>query len=502
MLETVLRRVAVAAVAALGLLMACHSVIAADNVPMPREFKKSQSAVIGQQRLRYTVIAGETFLTDGNGAPQASLFSFSYMKDAPDAERVSRPVLFCFNGGPGSSSVWLHLGTFGPRRMRMPDAVHPPTTPPFELEDNPHWILDVADVVMIDPIGTGFSRVLGSGKLEQFVGQEADALATTQFIETWLRKHGRWSSPKFLVGESYGTIRAARVAKLLMGGATSSAGRLSAITLDGIVLLGQGIVLPTDAELNYVLLLPSYAASAWYHGKIDRRERSLDEWVKQAQEFANQDYRSALFAGDRLDVAERNRIARAMASLIGVPEQELLERNLRIDMNDFRRLLLKSDGLEIGAYDARYTLPARRSEPVDVVGDDPAMGQYTPVFAGAINSYLRGELGVSIDDRYELISFDVFNKWQAPGKAALASSPAQDLETAMRRNQRLRVFVGTGHFDLVTTAGNADYQFAHMGLPQPRVTLRTYASGHMPYLGDESARQLANDLRKFIVGAN
>lgn len=502
MTGSVLRKVAVAIVATLGMLMASQSITAAEGALTPKEFKKSKSAVVGQRTLRYTVIAGETFLTDQSGAPHASLFSFSYIKDVPDAERVSRPVLFCFNGGPGSSSVWLHLGTFGPRRMHMPDAVHPPTTPPFELEDNPHWILDVADIVMIDPVGTGFSRPVGGGKLEQFLGQEADAEATTQFIETWLRKQGRWNSPKFLVGESYGTVRASRVAKMLMGGAVSSTSRLSAITLNGIVLLGQGVVLPTDPELSYVTLLPSYAAAAWYHGKVDRQQHSLDEWVKQAQEFANRDYRNALFAGDRLDAAERDRIAQAMASLIGIPAQQSIERNLRIDMNEFRRLLLKSEGLEIGAYDSRYVLPRGRSETLDVVGDDPAMGQYTPVFAGAINSYVRDELGVSLDQRYELISFDVFNKWQAAGKGALATSAAQDLETAVRRNQRLRVFVGSGHFDLVTTTGNADYQFTHMGLPQPRVTLKTYASGHMPYLGDDSALKLADDLREFIKSAN
>ncbi len=475
---------------------------AAEGIPIPRRFVSTRQWEAGGHKIRYKVVAADTFLVDEHGQPNAALFSFAYLKDLRPAEQAKRPVMFVFNGGPGSASLWLHLGTFGPRRVRLTDPIHPPTTPPFELEDNPYWIIEAADIVLIDPVGTGFSRPVGQGKLEQFTGRVADAMAVTQFIETWTRENRRWNSPKFLVGESYGAVRVMMVANMLMGGATGPTRRLSAVTLNGLVLLGQGAVLPEDPELGYVTALPSLAAAAWYHGKAGHGVQSVEEFFTQAQHFAEGDYRNALFAGDRLPDVERSRIAETMAGLIGLPVAEILDRNLRIDTTEFRALLLKSEEAEVGLYDSRYTY--RQLTPFvgtpDIVADDPAMGQFTPSFVAAFNEYVRDELGVAVDERYEPISFDVYRKFEQNGSGD-GGKPAQNLAATMRRNPRLRLFVGCGYYDLISTAGNSWYQFAHMGLPFERVVVRNYPAGHMLYLGDTSSARLAEDLTLFIAGA-
>ncbi|GIL41663.1 S10 family peptidase [Roseiterribacter gracilis] len=482
------------------LLLSGPAGAAADEAP--RQFTAKREGTFGGQKLRYQVISGDTILADDKGQPRAAIFSFAYIKDAPKTEQTTRPVLFVYNGGPGSASLWLHLGTFGPRRVKMADPVHPPTTPPFALEDNPFSILDAADIVLIDPVGTGFSRILSAGKPEQFYGTEQDAKATVEFIESWTRANNRWNAPKYLVGESYGTVRSAVVAKMLMGGPMSGNARLGAITLNGIVLLGQALTLGSDGEATYATNLASMAATAWYHNKIDRKGRSADEVASEAARFAGDAYLKALFAGDRLDAAERARVADTMAALIGIPAAEILNRNLRIEMGEFRSLLLKTESQEIGAYDSRYVYKGKPAGAADAVADDPAMGQYTPSFIAGINQYLRDELGININASYETIAFGAVNeKWAyttpTSGRVQIAT-PVQSLAAAMRRNEKLRLFVGTGLYDLVTTVGKADYMIAHAGLPLDRVTAKTYPSGHMAYLGDDSAAKLASDLRSFI----
>jgi len=459
------------------------------------------------RKIRYTLEAGDTYLVDEKGQPNASIFSFAYLKDVPPAERASRPVLFAFNGGPGSSSLWLHIGILGPRRVRLPDPVHPPTVPPFTLRDNPYWILDSADIVLIDPVGTGFSRAVGSGTVAQFAGQVPDAVSVTCFIETWLRRNHRWNSPKFLLGESYGTIRAALVANMLFGGAGSPSAQFSAVTLNGVILLGQAVALPEDADLAAVTTLPSFAATAWYDRRVDRKGRSLSQFFEAAQHFADGEYRDSLFAGDRLPVQERASVAATAASYIGLPTDEILAHNLRVGVNEFRVLLLKPEGEEVGGYDSRYAYPESPagSDSSDVVADDAAMGQYSPAFITAFDQYVRGELGVDVDRPYEAINFAVFRQFEAADRSRSRPSAAtagQQLAAAMRRNPKMRLMVGSGYYDLYSTADNAAYQFAHMGLPPDRVALKRYPAGHMIYIGDKSSVELATDLRAFIAASD
>lgn len=478
------------------------------TVPPARHFTSTREWTSPDGRkVRYTVEAGDTYLLDKNGEPDASIFSFAYLKDVPPAQRAARPVLFAFNGGPGSSSLWLQIGILGPRRVHLPNPVRPPTTPPFTLESNPYWILDSADIVIIDPVGTGFSRPVGSGTLSEFLGRAPDALSVTQFIETWLRRNHRWNSPKFVLGESYGTVRAALVANMLFGGAESPTGRLSAVTLNGVILLGQGVALPEDTDLAAVTSLPSYAATAWYHRSVERKGRSLEQFYEEAQRFADGEYRDALFAGDRLPAKERASVAATAASYIGVSANEILAHNLRIPVNEFLALLMKPEGEKVGGYDSRYVYSesAASGDSDDVVADDAAMGQYSPAFITAFDQYVRGELGIDLDRRYEMINFAVNHQFEEidhshrrPG----AVTAGEQLAAAMRRNPKMRLMVGCGYYDLYSTVDNAAYQFAHLGVPPSRVVLKRYPAGHMIYIGEESSAELANDLRAFIAASD
>lgn len=461
-----------------------------------RRFVSRRNGTFGGTRVQYVASVEETFLHDEAGRRTASLFSTSYVRTGLPRDAV-RPVVFAFNGGPGSASIWLHMGALGPRRVLYddpvgPEEVHPRTAPPFRLGDNPDSVLDVADVVLFDPPGTGYSRIIGAGEAKQFYGVQQDARATAEFIQDWLRRHDRWNSPKFLVGESYGTIRAAVVARLLAGGPTET-GRMDAVTLNGVVLLGQHMDFSgASADYRPALDLPTLAAVAWYHGKVDRGP-GLQAHVDAARAFAADDYLRALFAGSRLPETERRRVADRLAALTGLPPQFLLERELRVDAAAFAGELLRPEGRQLGLYDGRFVLP-RRASGGDPVADDPAMGQYVPVYVAGLDRYFRQELGVRLDLPYNAIEFREVNaQWERMDR-----NHAHDLAVAMRRNPALRLFVGTGYYDLATTLGAAEYTVARSGIDPARVRYAYYESGHMPYIGEASRRRLAEDLRGFI----
>ncbi|CAN7454414.1 hypothetical protein LJR164_002984 [Phenylobacterium sp. LjRoot164] len=464
-------------------------------VAAPRAFASDHAGVFMGKKVAYRTTLQETTLKGADGQPAASLFSFSYVAKGA---KPDRPVVFVFNGGPGSSSVWLHMGMLGPRRIAMADPVKPPTVPPFALEDNPYSLLDVADLVFIDPIGTGYSRLLPGGKAEDFYGVAQDARATSEFIQGWLTANGRWNSPKFLMGESYGTVRASVVATNLMGGPMSPAGALGATTLNGVIILGPAFDMNRGGgagdDRSALASLPTMAATAWVHGKA--AGPSAEAAAENARRFAREVYLPALYAGEELPAADKAKVAEGLAALTGLPAQAWLDADLRISLSKFGELLLKDKGLQIGAYDGRYTLPLAASGG-DPVADDPAMGQYTPSFVAGLNQYVEQDLRVKAPSTYQSIAFaDVNSRWNW---GAGPRNYAEDLATAMRRNPALGVFVGSGYYDLVTTFGAAETVARHSGLARDRLTMKVYPSGHMPYLGDDSARLLAADIRAFLA---
>lgn len=479
---------------ALFALAACLNAVA-DEAPFhPRNFVTTHTGTFGGTMVTYVVTAGDTMLSDPHGAPAAALFSFSYVRQGVK-DATNRPVLFIFNGGPGSSSLWIHMGVLGPRRVAPDDPAHPATVGPFHTVDNPLSLIDVADLVFIDPVGTGFSHVVGAGKTEDFYGVSEDARATAEFIVAWLTRNHRWNSPKYILGESYGTTRAAVLAKTLAGG-PSGGGTLPGVSLNGIVLLGVHMG-GVGEEESIQSLLPSLAATAWYHGKIEKKQgRTLEGFLNEVRQFAGAEYGAALYAGSLLPEPQRQAIAARLAGYTGLAQSFILDHHLRICADDFAGELLHDRGLDVGKYDARYTL-AHAGSGGDPVADDPAMGQYTPGFVATFNEYIQSDLGVTLQEPYQTIAFATVNSHWNWGHG-LTEAHGPELAAALRRAPTMRLLVGSGYYDLVTPFAAAQYQIDHTDAPLDRVVFRNYESGHMAYLGDAAARAFAQDLREFV----
>ena len=426
----------------------------------------------------------------------AEITAFTYLKEGASP---SRPVLFVTNGGPGSSVAWLHLGLFGPRRVHLDDPVAPKATPPFELEDNPHCPLDVCDIVLMDPPGAGYSAAPDADHQKDYFSVDGDAAAFALFMEEWLVRHGRLNAPLYFAGESYGTIRGPALLDALYGGPFTVPQKLTALSLSGILFLGTAfttaasILQQPPCEESVRNLLSAAATTACHHpGRFPSPEAAADE----AWAFAPR-YLEALFKGNTLPEAERKAIAETLSRMTCIPAEKLMAQGLRYKMDAYRKSVLP--GEEVGAYDGRYRMNGNAvpgSVPMpgmtDPVADDPAMGRYCPAFGGGMGR-LQAEFPLP-EKPYTLISFSVNAAWQyTSSRPALGS-----LENAARRNPEMRAFFGTGLYDLVTVAGNVRYTLAQSSLPASRVTVKEYRSGHMPYLGEETAAALASDIRAFI----
>lgn len=470
------------------------------DLPPVRRFVTSHATTVRGQALRYTSIAGETYITNLYGEPTASIFSFSYIVDKPAVK--DRPVMFVFNGGPGSSSIWLHMGVVGPRRVVLDREVNPSNLPPFGYRNNPYSLLDVADLVFVDPVGTGFSRAAGQARESDHYGLEEDADANARFIEAWLTEHGRWNSPKYLMGESYGGTRVAVMPRALAGGPFLG-GTLRGITLDGIVMVSASLGKersPATRAVEDGLALPSIAVAGWYHNRVERAGQTAAQYYDEAKLYGLGAYREALerLAAGKLATEEKRATAERLAALTGIAADEWLRRDLRIEPEEARQILLARQDLEIGAYDGRYTMPLAGSGG-DPVADDPAMARYTPGFIAAFHQMIRNELGVDMRRPYNAITWVDLNfawRWERPAGGPEAT-PVGDLAIAMRRTPGMRLLVANGYYDFVTTPASAEYELAVGQLPKDRIFTRNYQSGHMLYLG-ETAEAFANDVRAFI----
>lgn len=480
-------------------------VVAQTAEPAPYRQVTEHSFIANGQEVSYTAIAGDTWLRDMDGNPTASIFSFTYLRT--DVQDTNRPVVFVFNGGPGSASLWIHMGAIGPRRVVLDADVNPSNVPPFGVEDNPNSILDVADLVFIDPVGTGFSVPLNGTDPKTFWGVDEDAESVAQFIELWLSEHGRWNSPKYVLGESYGSIRAAVLPRALMGGPIYT-GLMRGITLDGIVLLGttldarqaSGVDVPAaEAAAKQARALPGIVATSVFHGLTDvPREQAVDAY-KRAEAYARETYEPALRQqlDGTLAPETRTSILKELSAMTGLSESDIGD-DLHIDERSYAKVALRGRGLEIGMYDSRYTLPLANSGG-DPVADDPAMTRYVPGFIAAFQQMIRDDLDVRMARPYASIRWrELLFGWNWTRKAvAEGQSYATDLAWAMRRNPDLKVLVASGYYDLVTTPADARASIAAAGLPQDRVTFTDYESGHMLYLGGTS-EAFSADLREFL----
>ncbi len=439
-----------------------------------------------------------------NPTAEASMFYVAYFR----AGGAPRPVTFFYNGGPGSSTMWLHMGAFGPRRIVTATDAHTPAAP-YSLVSNAYSLLDVTDMVFIDAPGTGFSRIAGKDKEKAFFGVDPDAYAFTEFISQFLSKYGRWNSPKYLFGESYGTPRSAVVVNEL----ESDRG----IDLNGLILLSQILSFdlspdrPTGnpgVDLPYETVLPSYAATAWYHHKLPGEHGSLEALLAEVEQFAMGDYAHALAAGSQLSAEERAAVAAKLHEYTGLPLDYILKADLRIDGGEFRQNLQSQGELTTGRLDTRFSGPDL--DPLSQRAEyDPQAAALSSAYVAAFNEYARKELRYGAEQTFKP-STQLFRTWnfshQQPGQtqafsARQGANVMPDLANAMKLNPNLKVQLHAGYFDLATPFYQGIYEMHHLPIPQSlqgNIEYCFYESGHMVYAKDASLRQLHDNVADFI----
>ena len=471
----------------------------AEKAAPEEKLRKSRgTATIAGRRIEYTATAGTILLKDKDGKPQASIFFIAYSRDGA-GELAVRPVTFAFNGGPGSSSVWLHLGALGPRRVMLgQEAV--PEPPPYRLQNNEYSLLDLTDLVFIDPVTTGFSRAAPGENAKQFHEVEKDIESVAEFIRLWITRNGRWASPKYVIGESYGATRAAGLAEHLQ--------EKLGMDLNGLMLVSpalnfQAISFDSGNDLPYILYLPAYAATAWYHRLLseDLQRLELPQLLDAARAFARGPYAQALLQGDALPEAERRRVAAEAARLTGLSPELLARARLRLPVSRFTAELLKEKGRVVGRFDSRFTGIA--DDPTAHASTyDPSYAAIYGAFSAALKDYVHRELGYESDLPYEIIAEEV-RPWDWGRYENRYLNMGERLSRALTRRPQLRLFVAAGHYDLATSLASIEYTLDHLELdPSLRgnLQLSRYETGHMPYLHEPSLARLREDLSRFIGG--
>ncbi len=456
-----------------------------------RESVTTHEVTIAGQSVPYRATAGTMVVgLEDKEQPKGRLFYVSYVRsDVPDP--TGRPVTFCFNGGPGSSAVWLHMGLFGPRRVRIDVGAVP--RPGAVAEDNDRSLLDVTDLVFVDPMSTGYSRA-EKGPGDAYHAVQTDVESVADFIRRWTTKHGRWASPKVVAGESYGTTRAATLARHLQ---TRHGLYLNGLVLVSVALKFQTLMMEEGNDLPFVLFVPGYAATAAFHGKV-KAGRNLDAFLEKAGRWAYDRYLPALSRGSALPERERNEVAKELAAFIGLDADYIARCNLRVDLGRFCRELLRDQRRSVGRLDSRFV-----GDEHDAAGErtenDPTLPALTSAYASAFHHDLKHRLRYEDDEVYELLNVKANEawKWERTNRY-LDVTP--DLRQAMLDNPHLRVFAASGLYDLATPVAATDYTLAHLGLEsstRDRVVHRRYAAGHMMYVHEPSMDRLRADLLAF-----
>jgi carboxypeptidase C (cathepsin A) len=458
---------------------------------------------LGGQAIPYKATAGFTLLKNDKGEATALMYSVAYTRsDVKDM--TQRPVSFLYNGGPGSATMWLHMGAFGPRRVSVSDGEFTPPAP-YKLVDNTESLLDKTDVVFIDAIGTGYSHAVCKAQDKDFFGIDEDVDAFGQFIDTYLSRNDRWNSPKFLIGESYGTFRSAALGNYLQNHYT--------IHLNGIVLISSVLDLSTltfgpGDDRCYIFYLPSYAAVAWYHKVLKDRPADLPTFIEEARQYAQGDYANALYKGAALPVDQKVAVAKKLSYFTGLSEDYLTKADLRVNLSQFRAELQRAAGLTTGRIDARFTGYTYDLLEENAQGDPegPAVGG---AYTALINEYNHDELKFGKDRVYHNSATGTQEwKWtRRPGPGMRggffpgAPNVQGDLADAMITNPKLLVQVENGYFDFATPFFATEFTMSHLGLPaelQKNVTLDYYDAGHMMYLHDADRVNLHNHIASFI----
>jgi carboxypeptidase C (cathepsin A) len=443
--------------------------------------------------IKYTATAGTLPILSEDGKVAARMFYVAYTKDGEDAK--TRPVSFLYNGGPGSATVWLHMGSFAPRHVQMADDGFQPA-PPYKLVDNENTLLDVTDLVFIDAISTGYSRVVSGVSAAQFHGQTGDIRAFGQFISEYLKVYNRWPSPKFLIGESYGTIRSAGLSQELQ---TRHGIELNGIVLVSSLLTYQTISTSPQNDVGYVSYFPTYTTTAWYHKRLpaDLQSKSLKQVADEARAFATGEYATTLLKGNSLGDAERKAVAQKIARLTGLSVDYVERTNLRIDPGRFRKELLRDKRLVVGRLDTRYT-----ATDVDAAGEneefDPSntalQGAYTAMFMDYVKNELKWESEIHYDSSGNV------RPWTYDQNRYMDMT--EPLRQTMAKNPYLKVHVVAGYYDMACVFMGAEINFWHLGYDRTftdRVSFSYYEGGHMMYTRPSAHKLLKTDIAKFIT---
>lgn len=475
-----------------------------DEKPAPQEHTAitHHTILLDGKELSYTVTAGTLILKEEDQEkgekPKASVFYIAYSLDGV-ADPGQRPLTFSFNGGPGSSSVWLHLGLLGPKRVLM-DEQGNPSPPPYRLVDNEYTLFDKTDLVFIDPVSTGYSRPVPGEKADEFHNIKKDIESVSEFIRLYTTRNKRWASPKFVIGESYGTTRAAG----LSGHLQEQHGMyLNGIMLISTVLNFQANRFDPGNDLPYILFLPTYTATAWYHRQlVPELQADLSKTLAEVEAFALGEYTLALMKGSALPAEERLGIVRQLARLTGLSERYIEQTDLRINIFRFTKELLRQQGLTVGRLDSRYTGLDR-----DSAGEhfefDPSYAAIQGIYTATLNQYVRAELQFESDLPYEILA-PLYEKWKYDTYQNQYVNVAETLRQAISMNPALKVFVANGYYDLATPYFATLYTFNHLGLNeklQNNISMVDYPAGHMMYVHLPSLQKLKADLAAFIDAA-
>lgn len=453
----------------------------------------SHETTINGQKIAYKAIAGTLILKDEKCNPKASVFYISYTKEGTK-DTSQRPISFCFNGGPGSSSVWLHLGMLGPKRVDL--SVSGDTLPPYRMVDNEFTMLNETDLVFIDPVSTGYSEAIPVENAKQYHGVEEDIKFFADFIRLYLTKNNRWESPKFIVGASYGTTRAAGLASYMHD--------KDFLYINGLILISsilnfESIDFSAGNDLPYLLYLPSYTTTAWYHKKLaPELQESFEKTVEKARDFVLNDYVKALFKGDLLTPSEKQEMIKKLSYFTGINTSFIEKSNLRIDMFRFEKELLRSSKRTIGRFDSRYL-----GIDADAAGEhteyDPSISAIFGAFAATFNEYVHTDLKWPMNRRYTLLA-PLGNTWDY-GITNQYLNVSENLRKVMTKNPFLTVFVANGYYDLATPFFATEYTFNHLGLDPSlldHVTMKYYQAGHMMYTDLDSLKKLKQDLTQYF----
>lgn len=452
------------------------------------------SARIGGKQVNYTVTTGFMPIRNAvSGETEARIFYMAYTMDNPPAKR---PLMFSFNGGPGSASVWLHMGALGPRRVKMlDDGLMPPA--PYETVDNDQSWLDQTDLVFIDPVGTGYSRATRPELASKFFGVNGDIDSIGEFIRLYLGRNERWNSPLFLVGESYGTTRAAGLSNHLFERGIA----LNGILLVSTVLNFQSIRFAQNNDLPLILIFPSYTATAWYHKKLpaDLLNKPLREVLRESENFVLNEYAPAMLKIDRLSPAEKTALLGKYSRYSGLSTEFVDYNNFRVDLSEFNKELTRKDRRTTGRLDSRF-LGYDRDSAGESPDFDPSMTAIRTPYTAVFNDYVRKELNFKVDTEYYILGGGITSPWNWNTNNQYADT-SQALSSAMRKNPYMKIFVASGYYDMATPYFAAEYTVSAMNLdPQLRknFSFAYYEAGHMMYIEKNSLKKLKDDAASFI----